>query len=109
MNHTATSKAAKIILPQRLLPITLPTQNGIHRSQLLNVEGILLDNVIGLSAKTRRLEILFVLNNIFRHLLRQNRVVIVQHAKRLMILVVWRGHSQKRGMSNPKANDCRPK
>src|SRR6266487_4609654 len=96
MNHAATTKASKFVFPERhlplwLLPISLPTQHGIDSTQLLNVPCVLLDDNLCLT-ESRRLKILLVLNNLIGHLLRQNSVVLVQHAKRLLMLVFWCAH-----------------
>src|SRR6266516_3267352 len=96
MNHAATTKASKFVFPERhlplwLLPISLPTQHGIDSTQLLNVPCVLLDDNLCLT-ESRRLKILLVLDNLVGHLLRQNSVVLVQHAKRLLMLVFWCAH-----------------
>src|SRR5882762_6574597 len=92
MYDPAAAKAAEIVLTERLLsfwflPVCLPAQYPVNRAQLLNMPSIPLDEIVGLAAKTRRLEIVTMLNNFRGHLLCEAGVVIVQHPQRLLVLV----------------------
>src|SRR5258708_32463320 len=97
-NPTAT-KTPKIIssqgfLPFRLRSVCFPSQYRINLTELLNVLGVLLDKIVGLTTKTRRLEILTALNDLCGHLLRKAGVILVQHLQRFLVLVFGFAHTE---------------
>ena len=101
MNYAAAPKTPEIILTKRLLAlrllsIRLPAQDRINRTQLLNVSGVLLDDLVSLTAESWRLKILPMLNNPCGHLLCQDGVMIVQHGECFLMLVFWCAHNQVR-------------
>ena len=60
------------------------------------MSGVLPDYVVSMAAKSRRLKILTMLNNLRCHLLRQNGVVIIQDGKCFLMLVFGYAHNQVR-------------
>jgi hypothetical protein len=100
MDHAAATEASKIVLAEGRLSLGLrsmsfPTQNGIYRPELLNVARVFINDNLGL-AKTSGFEVLFVVDYLFGHLLRQDRVILVEHAKGSLMLVFWLGHNGMR-------------
>ncbi len=101
MNDPTATKTPEVVLAQgflpfRLLPMRrLPAQYRVNRAKLLNVPSILLDEVIRLAAKARRLEILAALNDLCGHFRRKAGVVVVQHLKGLLMLVLGFAHNRR--------------
>src|SRR5690349_25124692 len=99
MNDAAATKTPEVVLAQRLLafrllPTRLPAQYGINLAKLLNVPSVLVDQVVGLTAKTWRLEVLSALKNLCGHLVGEAGVVIVQHLQGFLMLIFGFAHSR---------------
>src|SRR6266446_5555305 len=98
MNDPAATETAEVIpsqgfLPFRLRSMCFPAQYRINLTELLNVPSVLLDEIVCLTAKTRRLEILTALNDLCGHLLRKAGVIIVQHLQRFLMSVLGFAHT----------------
>lgn len=98
MNHTAAAKTPKLVLSEwlcafRLLTKSKLAQIGKYWAQPVKLLSILLDDVVSLTPKTWRLEVLLVLNNLIRHLLDQIAVIFLQDALRSVEFVLWCSHN----------------
>ena len=98
MNYPAATETAEVIpsqgfLPFRLRSMCLPAQYRINLTELLDVPSILLDEIVGVTTKPWRLEILTALNDLCGHLLRKAGVIIVQHLQRFLMLVLGFAHT----------------
>src|SRR5215472_17090509 len=98
MYNPAAAKTPEVIFSQwflsfRFRSICFPAQYRINLTELLHVPSVLLDEVVDLATKTRRLEILAALNDLCCHLLRKAGIILVQHLQRFLMLVFGVAHT----------------